>query len=239
MKVSTVILLQHKVCSRVLARSQEPVILRWLNTLFWQSLHFLSSKNNVDFKLCHVWFPFFLQPSSKMASACCCKFLFLLQISTRTLLKIQWKPALQTPGYCRQFRLSRKAHTFSLKLTRLYGHWLIWTLWRVPLVSVLTGFNFKFQDRTLFFCHYKCNLVNLCFMCCCFQTGSFVFVQFSASQVGGASFVHCDLLPVEDDHGKIKKLVKYFQEKNWVRLLTLFKTIDSNQFVYILPHVYI
>ena len=32
-----------------------------------------------------------------------------------------WNPALRTPGYCGQFRLSRrgKAHTFSLKLTRL------------------------------------------------------------------------------------------------------------------------
>ena len=45
---------------------------------------------------------------------------------------------IRTPGYCGQFRFSRrgKAHTFSLKLTRL-----IRTLWRVPLVSVLTGFH--------------------------------------------------------------------------------------------------
>ena len=45
---------------------------------------------------------------------------------------------IRTPGYCGQFRLSRrgKAHTFSLKLTRV-----IRTLWRVPLVSVLIGFH--------------------------------------------------------------------------------------------------
>ena len=46
--------------------------------------------------------------------------------------------------------------------------------------------------------------------------------------------MHCDLLPVEDDHGKIKKLVKYFQEKNWVRLLTLSNIIYFHSF-----HVYI
>jgi len=34
--------------------------------------------------------------------------------------------------------------------------------------------------------------------------------------VGGTSYWHCDLLPVEDDHGKIQKLVKFFQEKKWV-----------------------
>ena len=39
---------------------------------------------------------------------------------------------------------------------------------------------------------------------------------FPASLAGGTSFLHCDLLPVEDDHGKIQKLVKFFQEKNWV-----------------------
>ena len=54
----------------------------------------------------------------------------------------------------------------------------------------------------------------LLYVQCCFQTGSFVL--FSASLAGGLSFLHCDLLPVEDDNGKIKKLVKFFQEKNWV-----------------------
>ena len=46
---------------------------------------------------------------------------------------------IRTPGYWGQFRLYRrgKAHAFSLKLTRL-----IRTLWRVPLVSVLTGFHY-------------------------------------------------------------------------------------------------
>ena len=29
--------------------------------------------------------------------------------------------------------------------------------------------------------------------------------------------MHCELVPVEDNHGKIKKLIKFFQEKNWVR----------------------
>lgn len=33
---------------------------------------------------------------------------------------------------------------------------------------------------------------------------------------GGTCYWHCDLLPVEDDHGKIQKLVKFFQEKKWV-----------------------
>ena len=34
--------------------------------------------------------------------------------------QVQWNPALRTPGYYGQFRLSRqKAHIFSLKLTRL------------------------------------------------------------------------------------------------------------------------
>ena len=53
-------------------------------------------------------------------------------------VKLQWNPALRTFGYCGQFRLSRrgKARRFYLKLPRL-----IWTLWRVPLVSVITGFH--------------------------------------------------------------------------------------------------
>ena len=29
--------------------------------------------------------------------------------------------------------------------------------------------------------------------------------------------MHCELVPVEDNRGKIKKLIKFFQEKNWVR----------------------
>ena len=36
---------------------------------------------------------------------------------------LQWSPALRTPALHGQFRLSRqKAHIFSLKLRRLYGH---------------------------------------------------------------------------------------------------------------------
>ena len=36
---------------------------------------------------------------------------------------LQWSPALRTPALHGQFRLSRqKAHIFSLKLPRLYGH---------------------------------------------------------------------------------------------------------------------
>ena len=49
----------------------------------------------------------------------------------------------------------------------------------------------------------------------CSQRKCFSFLS-SASLAGGTSFLHCDLLPVEDDHGKIQKLVKFFQEKNWV-----------------------
>ena len=45
---------------------------------------------------------------------------------------------------------------------------------------------------------------------CCFS------FPFPASLAGGTSFLHCDLLPVEDDRGKIQKLVKFFQQKKWV-----------------------
>ena len=65
-------------------------------------------------------------------------------------------------------------------------------------------------------------------MLCCPQTASFIFVLFSVSLAGGTSFLHCDLIPVEDDHGKIKKLVKFFQEKNWVGYLIMFKTIHKS-----------
>ena len=44
--------------------------------------------------------------------------------------------------------------------------------------------------------------------------------MFLASLAGGTSFLHCELVPIEDDHGKIRKLVKFFQEKNWVSNIT-------------------
>ena len=71
--------------------------------------------------------------------------------SKHLLFYIQWNPALRTPGYCGQFRLSRcgKAHTFLLKISRLIRTPvnIIRTLWRVPLVSVLTGFHCTVFDR--------------------------------------------------------------------------------------------
>ncbi|XP_078369524.1 uncharacterized protein LOC144653411 isoform X2 [Oculina patagonica] len=53
-----------------------------------------------------------------------------------------------------------------------------------------------------------------------------------ASLAGGTSFLHCDLLPVEDDHGKIQKLVKFFQEKNWAGIV---KCPDANRVIFLIP----
>ncbi|XP_029195174.2 LOW QUALITY PROTEIN: uncharacterized protein LOC114960864 [Acropora millepora] len=53
-----------------------------------------------------------------------------------------------------------------------------------------------------------------------------------ASHVGGANFVHCELVPVEDNHGKIKKLIKFFQEKNWAGIV---KCPDANRVIFLIP----
>lgn len=53
-----------------------------------------------------------------------------------------------------------------------------------------------------------------------------------ATLAGGASLLHCDLLPVKDDHGKIKKLINFFQEKNWAGIV---KCPDANRVIFLIP----
>ena len=74
---------------------------------------------------------------------------------------LQWSPALRTPALHGQFRLSRqKAHIFSLKLPRLYGHRSIRTtdIFLCPESQTLIYCQPRFMDNgylhTVYFhCH--------------------------------------------------------------------------------------